>query len=83
MEVVRKSLLRRRRNGSFTLKTKLKDFVSMKLFRHHAFGANKRTYQMHTEFKDFGTWDRFLVFHDKDAKAAEAYKNYKKSGKKN
>jgi hypothetical protein len=25
---------------------------------------------MHTEFKDFGTWDRFLALNEKNAKAA-------------
>lgn len=42
----------------------------MRLYRHHFFGANLRTYQMHTEVKDFGTWDRFLAFIEKDARAA-------------
>jgi len=51
------------------VKGKVEGLGSMKLFRHHAFGANRRTYQMHTEFKDFGTWDRFLAFEEKDAKA--------------
>ncbi len=39
-----------------------------KLYRHHLFGANLRTYQMHMEVKDFSTWDRFLAFIKKDAK---------------
>ena len=51
------------------LKGKVEGLGSMKLFHHHGFGANRRTYQMHTEFKDFGTWDRFLAFEEKDAKA--------------
>ena len=51
------------------IKGKVEGMESMKLFRHHAFGANQRTYQTHTEFKDFGTWDRFLAFHEKDVKA--------------
>jgi len=51
------------------IKGKVEGLGPMKLFRHHAFGANQRRYQMHTEFKDFGTWDRFLTFHGKDAKA--------------
>ena len=51
------------------IKGKIEGLGSMKLFRHHAFGANQRTYQMHTEFKDFSTWDRFLTFEEKDAKA--------------
>lgn len=42
-----------------------------KLYRHHGFGANRRTYQMHLEFKDFGTWDRFSAFKEKDEKSAK------------
>ena len=51
------------------IKGKIEGLGFMKLFRHHAFGANQRTYQMHTEFKDFGTWDKFLTFEEKDTKA--------------
>ena len=49
---------------------KVEGLGSWKLYRHHVFGANPRTYQMHTEIKDFGTWDRFLAFIGKDAKGA-------------
>lgn len=51
---------------------KVEELGSMKLFRHHAFGANRRTFQTHIEFKDFGTWDRFMTFHEKDAKAGRS-----------
>jgi len=49
---------------------KVEGVGSWKFYRHHLFGANLRTYQMHLEIKDFGTWDRFLAFIEKDAKAA-------------
>jgi hypothetical protein len=50
---------------------KVEGFGSGKLYRHHIIGTNQaRTYQMHIEFKDFGTWDRFLAFHEKDAELA-------------
>ena len=41
-----------------------------KLYRHHVIGTNSRTYQIHVEFKDFGTWDRFVALNEKDAKSA-------------
>jgi len=49
---------------------KVEGFGPWKLYRHHAIGTNPRTYQMHTDFKDFGTWDRFMALNEKDAKAA-------------
>lgn len=49
---------------------KIEGFGSPKLYRHHGFGANRRTYQMHLEFEAFGTWDRFSAFIEKDAKCA-------------
>jgi len=49
---------------------KVEGLGSGKLYRHHVFSANPRTYQMHTEIKDFGTWDRLLAFIEKDAKGA-------------
>ena len=49
---------------------KVEGLGTMRLYRHHFFGANLRTYQMHMEVKDFGTWDRFLAFIEKDAKGA-------------
>jgi hypothetical protein len=47
------------------------DTGSAKLYRHHFFGANRRVYQMHLKFKDFGTWDRLTALLEKDAKAAK------------
>jgi hypothetical protein len=41
-----------------------------KLYKHHAFGANPRTFQMHTEFDNFSTWDRYLAVMGEDAKFA-------------
>ena len=52
------------------LKGKVVGLGPMRLYQHHFFGANLRTYQMHMEVKDFGTWDRFLAFIGKDAKGA-------------
>lgn len=49
---------------------KVEGLGSPKFYRHHFFGANLRTYQMHMEVKDFGTWDRFLAFIEKDTKGA-------------
>ena len=43
---------------------------STKLYRHHFFGAHPRTYQMHFEFEDFGAWDGFLAFLEKDKKGS-------------
>jgi hypothetical protein len=37
------------------VEAKFEDHASTKLYRHHFFGANPRVYQMHFEFKDFGT----------------------------
>jgi hypothetical protein len=51
-------------------KGKVDGLGTMRLYRHHFFGANRRTYQMHTEVKDFGTWDRFQTFIEKDTKGA-------------
>jgi len=41
---------------------------SPRFYRHHWVGANKRMYQMHLEFKDFGTWDRFNAIVEKNEK---------------
>ena len=49
------------------LQGKVEGLGSVKLYRHHLFGANPRTYQMHAEFKDLGTWDRYLTLNEKDA----------------
>ena len=58
-------------------KGKVEGFGSGKLYRHHQ-GANPRYYQMHTEMKDFGTWDRFLAFIEKDAKGARLVQEWRK-----
>jgi hypothetical protein len=50
---------------------KVDGFGAARLYRHHAVGANPRTYQIHMEFKNFGTWDRFVALNEKDAKAAK------------
>jgi len=52
------------------VEAKFEDRGSTKLYRHHFFGANRRVYQMHFEFEDFGTWDRFTALLEKDAKSA-------------
>ena len=44
---------------------------TMKLYRHHFFGANQRVYQMHFEFDDFSAWDGFTKFLEKDKKGAK------------
>jgi len=44
-----------------------------RLYRHHAIGANPRMYQIHVEFKDFATWDRFVALEGKDAEAMRLY----------
>jgi hypothetical protein len=41
-----------------------------KLYQHHAFGANPRTYQMFTEFQTFSTWDRYVALIETDAELA-------------
>ena len=57
---------------------KIEELVSPKLYRHHAIGANRRTYQIHQEFKDFGAWDRLLAFVEKDAKSARLLQEWQK-----
>ena len=47
---------------------KVKGLESTKLYRHHGFGANPRTFQMHTEFKEFSNWDEFLSSIQNDPK---------------
>ena len=49
---------------------KVKGLGPGKLYRHHAIGANPRTYQIHLEFTDFATWDRFVALNEKDAESA-------------
>jgi len=44
---------------------------SSKLYRHHYFGANPRVYQLHIEFADFSTWDKFTALINKDTKCAK------------
>jgi len=55
---------------------KVEGIGSAKLYRHHLFGANRRVYQMHLEFEDFGAWDRFSTFLEKNAKAAQLMKEW-------
>ena len=58
------------------LQGKIEGLGYPKLYRHHGFGANRRTYQIHFEFKDFGTWDRFSALLEKDAKSAKLMKEW-------
>ena len=55
---------------------KVEGFGTWKLYRHHLIGANLRTYQIHIEFRDFGTWDRFIALNEKDAKSATLHKEW-------
>jgi hypothetical protein len=59
------------------LEGKVEGLGSMKLYRHHN-GANPRYYQMHMEMKDYGTWDRFFAFIEKDAKVAKLLQEWRK-----
>ena len=56
---------------------KVEGVGSGKLYRHHN-GANPRLFQMHMEMKDYGTWDRFLAFIEKDAKGARLFQEWHK-----
>ena len=47
---------------------KVEGLGSVKLYRHHMFGANRRAYQLHHEFKDFATFDRFTSLLETDTK---------------
>jgi len=60
------------------LKGKVAGLGSGKFYRHHYFGANPRTYQMHIELKDFGTWDRYFAFIEKDAKGTRLFQEWHK-----
>ena len=60
------------------LEGKIEGLGSTKLYRHDYLGANPRTYQMHVETRDFGTWDRFLAFIKKDAKGARLLQEWQK-----
>jgi len=57
---------------------KVEGLGSGKFYRHHYFDANPRTYQMHWEMRDFGTWDRFLAFIEKDAEGAGLFGEWRK-----
>ena len=50
------------------LQGKVEGLGPSKLYKHHAFGANPRTYQMHTKFTNFNTWDQYLTLNKNDAK---------------
>ena len=65
-----------KKTKEFIDSSKVEGLGSSKLYRHHAFGANPRLYQMHIEFKDFGTWDRFLAFLEKDEKSARLFEEW-------
>ena len=56
---------------------KLEGFGSDKLYRHDN-GANPRYYQLHSEMKDYGAWDRFLAFIEKDANGAKLLQDWRK-----
>ncbi len=49
---------------------KVEGLGSGKLYRHHN-GANPGRYQLHVEMKDYGTWDRFFAFIEKNAKVTK------------
>lgn len=53
------------------LEGKIEGYGHARLYRHNFFGANPRTYQMHTEVKDFGALDVLVVFCKKDSKATK------------
>jgi hypothetical protein len=55
---------------------KIEGIRSPKVYRHHLIGAHPRTYQIHQEFDDFATWDRFLAFLAKDAKANKLFQEW-------
>jgi hypothetical protein len=55
---------------AFAKSIKVEGLGSPKLYRHHGFGAHPRTFQMHTEFKDFGNWDGFHASIQNDSKLA-------------
>ena len=59
------------------LEGKVEGLGSVKLYRHHN-GANPRYYQMHMEMKDYGTWDRFFAFIEKDAKGEKLIQEWRK-----
>jgi len=52
------------------LQGKVEGLGSGKLYQHYLIGTNPKMYQIHIEFKDFGTWDRYVAFFEKDAKVA-------------
>jgi hypothetical protein len=68
--VSEEEFVNRAKDLSGYLEGKIDGLGTMRLYRHHLFGANVRTYRMHSEVKDFGTWDRFLAFIEKDRKGA-------------
>jgi len=56
---------------------KIEGFGSSKLYCHHLVGANRRTYQLHMEFKDFAAWDKLLAYVAKDAKGTRFYQKWR------
>ena len=53
------------------LEGRIEGYGRGRLYRHNYFGANPRTYQMHTEVKDFSALDTLAAFVKKDSKAAK------------
>ena len=53
------------------LQDKVEGLGPSKLYKHYAFGTNPRTYQMHTDFKHFHTWDQYLTLNKNDPKFAK------------
>jgi hypothetical protein len=53
------------------LQDRLKGLGPSKLYKHYGFGSNPRTYQLHAEFNNFSTWDRYLALIEKDIKFAK------------
>ena len=60
------------------LEGKIEGYGHAKLYRHNFFGANPRTYQMHTEVKDFGALDALVIFCMKDSKAAKILQEWQR-----
>jgi len=75
--VSEEEFLRKTKEFSDYFKGKVEGLGSDKLYRHHN-GANPRYYQMHSEMKDYGTWDRFLAFIEKDAMGARLLQEWRK-----
>jgi len=75
--VSEKELVAKLKEWSDYAEGKVEGFGSGKLYRHQ-FGANPRRYQLHVEMKDYGSWDRFSAFLEKDAKGARLFQEWHK-----